>query len=458
MVRVDGVQISLIGDEEQVSVVPAVRGSSPMAFDGRRRRSMRMSGFLSRYASVEGTDEAALSVLNTRAAPVCEPRTREATVSEKQREMFSRGGSTPEEWGYDAIVLNAGIGGPALGIQCAGLNPIGVESDPECAADHRLVAGPCECAFIPAWKPAGKAKLVFCAQPASPFIVASTAKEDAEITDDTDDTDVDVGDSSGASDDEEEGGPGPVKDPRVAHAFTVATACGADVVIVEVSAAKRGNKRDLASIDSLAYRSGYKPFSRWISAEFLGLPQTRPTLMMVAMRIDKDDDPSNAWMRWPLPTHGPVGNLSLLPRFVSVRDALGLERSYLKDDPDAPKDAPKTWRIDVDAPSPTLTTSGLRAKITPDMELDGTKPEPWKLGLPQIATLQGLPAACGLTPPQPQPASKKAEKAHAALLKRRTRAALAAFPPPLAEAIVTAALASFDSFRSKRDGEAGTRP
>ena len=233
-----------------------------------------------------------------------------------------------------AIDCCAGAGGLSLGLQRAGWDVLGVELDPDAVATHRAQVGPCDEADVTAWHPASSADLVVGGVPCETF---STAGKRAGMDD--------------------------PKGSLFAHLLRVAVEANARVVMLE-------NVRGMVSMGMVpvleaAFRAhGYEPRHALLNAVDYGTPQNRVRLIVVGFRFAED---LSTWC-WPEPSHGPPGNVLGLPRWRTVRDALGLVGEFRMGRTETA--IAGGWfnggrYIDADAPVPTQTRKNNGELLSP---------------------------------------------------------------------------------------------
>lgn len=418
VVRVDGVQESM-GGPRSVVVVPSVRGSSDLSFAGSPSRVLEESGFRLRYRKVsaevarrmssETRPEHETSSDDMQRPPAADPR---------QSEMFDivpPVAPTQEAdvapWAWDAVVLNAGCGSASLALSGMGFSVVGVcRSDDEALANVRngfaaIVADPSS------WSPYGPARVVVCLRPRQ----ASAPPEDADSRRDH-------------------------ADPRVEASVAVASRCGAEVLVIEVEGGRRGSERDLPRLRELVESSGLRAHHAVIDAQFLGVPQRRPTRFLVGIRVPESR--SRAPFRWPNPTHGPRGCEGIEP-FTSVRTALGLDGEW-----EQPAGEPNARTpVNVDLPAPTIGPGGLSSPIRRKSARGADPGEERRLSAEDLAALQGLPRGFCLSPVRDdgrEPSAKERRAAESA----RMKSAATSIPPRLISAVVSAAFATIEASAS----------
>lgn len=200
------------------------------------------------------------------------------------------------------VEVCAGAGGMGLGLHLAGWTGTGMELDPDAVATHNANVGPCLAADITSAPTPHAADLVAGGVPCQSFSLAGKGEG--------------------------------LDDPRgqlFASLLRIGVEAGARCILLE-------NVRGLVSCGALpvilaAFRAaGYEPVHALLCAADYGVPQNRVRLFIAGFR----DAADLARFRWPAPSHGAPGNLYGLPRWRTVRDALGLP---------------------IDAPSVTVTSS-----------------------------------------------------------------------------------------------------
>jgi len=220
-----------------------------------------------------------------------------------------------------------------LGLHRAGWTGTGMELDPDAVATHNAHVGPCVQADITTASAPHGADLVAGGVPCQSFSTAG------------------LGDG--------------LDDPRgqlFRSLLRIGAEAGARCILLE-------NVRGLVSCGALpvilaAFRAaGYEPVHALLCAADYGVPQNRVRLFIAGFRHPAD----LARFRWPAPTHGAPGNLYGLPRWRTVRDALGLGGGEFAHGllPHADPGSPQGMRVlDVDAPAPTSAPGALRTCST----------------------------------------------------------------------------------------------
>ena len=188
------------------------------------------------------------------------------------------------------VEVCAGAGGMGLGLHRAGWTGTGMELDADAVATHNANVGPCLAADITTASAPHGADLVAGGVPCQSFSLAGKGEG--------------------------------LDDPRgqlFASLLRIGVEAGARCILLE-------NVRGLVSCGALpvilaAFRAaGYEPVHALLCAADYGVPQNRVRLFIAGFR-----DPGDlARFRWPAPTHGAPGNLYGLPRWRTVRDALGI--------------------------------------------------------------------------------------------------------------------------------------
>ena len=221
------------------------------------------------------------------------------------------------------VEVCAGAGGMGLGLHLAGWTGTGMELDPDAVATHNANVGPCLAADITSAPTPHAADLVAGGVPCQSFSLAGKGEG--------------------------------LDDPRgqlFASLLRIGVEAGARCILLE-------NVRGLVSCGALpvilaAFRAaGYEPVHALLCAADYGVPQNRVRLFIAGFR----DAADLARFRWPAPSHGAPGNLYGLPRWRTVRDALGLGGGEFAHGllPHASAASPQGMRVlDVDAPAPTV--------------------------------------------------------------------------------------------------------
>lgn len=188
------------------------------------------------------------------------------------------------------VEVCAGAGGMGLGLHRAGWAGTGMELDADAVATHNANVGPCVLADITTASAPHTADLVAGGVPCQSFSLAGKGEG--------------------------------LDDPRgqlFASLLRIGVEAEARCILME-------NVRGLVSCGALpvilaAFRAaGYEPVHALLCAADYGVPQNRVRLFIAGFR--RADD--LAAFRWPAPSHGAPGNLYGLPRWRTVRDALGL--------------------------------------------------------------------------------------------------------------------------------------
>lgn len=411
VVRVDGVQTGVEGDS--VVAVPARRGSHPMTFAGSPSREIQCEGFLIRYAPM--TREEAERQCAASSPEADDPETTRPTENRphpRQLSLLDVASPPPNgTWRWDSIVINAGVGSASFALARDGLVPVGVESEADDVASHRANGLDCIEADPASWAPWGRARLVLCLRPSSP----TPPRREEEET--------------------EDGSPCPI-DPRLECSVSVAVACGAQAIVVELEGGRRGSEKDRRRMAYLAERAGFRAYTSYIDPAFLGLPQRRPTCMMVAIRVP--DEARRAPLKWPQPTHCPGISEGGMKPFETIRSALSLDGEW-----EGPcGEVASGDLLSVDLPAPTIGPKGLASRLRKaSPAFSGEDEEARSLTSAELARLQGLPDgfSLGSLRQDESPGSKKSSRA---LEARRRRAASISFPPVLASAVASCALSA----------------
>lgn len=228
-----------------------------------------------------------------------------------------------------AVELCAGAGLASRGFQLAGWDVHGVEFDADAVDTHRRHVGPCDHADVRSWNPVFSADLVGGGVPCTTFSPA--------------------------------GKRGGLNDPRgelYLEVLRVADEASARAVWLENSAGIttwRDHRGTAASfIESEFQARGWHTTSTILCAADFGVPQERYRWILVGFR----DAETLRVFRWPEPTHCEHNNLFGLPRWTTVRQALGLgDGDYAH----GRKPGATGWNgeryLDADAASPTVTGS-----------------------------------------------------------------------------------------------------
>jgi len=259
------------------------------------------------------------------------------------------------------VEVCAGAGGMGLGLHRAGWTGTGMELDPDAVATHNAHVGPCVQADITTASAPHGADLVAGGVPCQSFSTAG------------------LGDG--------------LDDPRgqlFRSLLRIGAEAGARCILLE-------NVRGLVSCGALpvilaAFRAaGYEPVHALLCAADYGVPQNRVRLFIAGFRHPAD----LARFRWPAPTHGAPGNLYGLPRWRTVRDALGLGGGEFAHGllPHADPGSPQGMRVlDVDAPAPTVgagRTADLLDRPAPTVKAnsshEGEGKRPGQRGMTDVA-------------------------------------------------------------------------
>lgn len=441
VVRVEGLQAGMFGSVPTVLVSDGVRGAMPLRFGVRRpvaiecfRRRYRAIGEAEATVWARGSERKGArggrSVMDKEAGVVDE---RQTALGEVVAAGGASSGGNCVAWAFDAVVLNAGVGGVSHGLAQEGLRVVGVDEDPEAARAHCANVSHCAIAEPLGWKPppGARARLVFYALPPAfpreempPEKQAQIATEDEGITA-TERAKIIAGWP---------------RRRRFADALRLGVELGAEAVIVEVCGGRRGKDEDYEFVRDMAAAGKFRAFVTQVDASFLGLPQTRPTRIVVALRVG----PQAAPPRWPKPTHAPANNTGGLLPFQSMRAALGLEGVFLHSGSDA---VVKTGvqRVNVEAPAPTIGPKGIAEKLVPEGP-DGAAAAPRSFSPDEVRALQGLPDSFTFGGVRPTDAKKLA-----AWERDSMRQVATAFPPLLARALAASVLRCLDADRADRE-------
>lgn len=221
------------------------------------------------------------------------------------------------------VEVCAGAGGMGLGLHLAGWTGTGMELDPDAVATHNANVGSCLTADITSAPAPHGSDLVAGGVPCQSFSTAGKGEG--------------------------------LDDPRgqlFNALLRIGVEAGARCILLE-------NVRGLISCGALpailsAFRAaGYEPVHALLCAADYGVPQNRARLFIAGFR----DAADLARFRWPAPSHGAPGNLYGLPRWRTVRDALGLHAGEYAHGR-LPHATGTSWQgmraLDVDAPAPTV--------------------------------------------------------------------------------------------------------
>lgn len=262
-----------------------------------------------------------------------------------------------------AIDVCAGAGGLSLGLLRAGFEVTGVERDPRAVETYRRNVGPCVEADITAWRPEGEAFLVAGGVPCQPWSNAG-----------------------------KRGGLADERGTLYLHLLRIAVEARASFVLFENVAGLTRWRHPTTQETALSIlleafcTHDFAPAWRILDFAAYGLPQRRKRLVIVGVR----DVTAGGSFAFPNPTHGEG-----LERWRTVRDALDLRGTFrtgrMERATTETGGKPRGWwqggrYIDVDAPGYTVGTRNNADWIAP---VDGGKP--WRLGLRELALLQGFP-------------------------------------------------------------------
>ena len=440
VVRVEGMQAGMFGSVPTVLVADGIRGAMPLRFG--TRRPVAVECFRRRYRAICDADATVWARGNKRKSgrggqSIMD---KEASVADGRQAVLGDGavvgapttpGGNCVAWAFDAVVLNAGVGGASHGLALAGLRVVGVDADPEAARAHSANVSHCAIAEPLGWKPppGARARVVFYALPTSFPREEMPEERQAKIPGEDD--------GVSAADRAKIIASWPRR-RRFGDAFRLAVELGAEALIVEVCGGRRGKDEDYEVIRDMATAGGFRAFVTQVDASFLGLPQVRPTRIVVALRVG----PQAAPPRWPKPTHAPTGNTGDLAPFQSMRSALGLQGPFLHAGSDA---VVKTGvlRVNVEAPSPTIGPKGLVEKLVAE-GADGTAMAPRSFSPDEVRALQGLPDSFTFGGVRPTDAKKLT-----AWERDTMRHVATAFPPVLARGIAKSVLQCLDAAREE---------
>ena len=241
------------------------------------------------------------------------------------------------------VEVCAGAGGMGLGLHLAGWTGTGMELDPDAVATHNANVGPCVLADITTASAPHGADLVAGGVPCQSFSMAGKGEG--------------------------------LDDPR-GQLFNALLRIGVEAaarcILLE-------NVRGLISCGALpvilaAFRAaGYEPVHALLCAADYGVPQNRVRLFIAGFR----DAADLARFRWPAPSHGAPSNLYGLPRWRTVRDALGLgggEFAHGALRHAKPGQMQGMRVLNVDAPAPTVggTNAELLDRLAHTVSAGGT--------------------------------------------------------------------------------------
>lgn len=238
-----------------------------------------------------------------------------------------------------ALDLFCGAGGLSLGLQAAGFEVHGVDSDEDAIATHRERVGPCELADLREWHAPHDVDLVAGGPPCQPYSV-SGKREGMEVP---------MG--------------------RLYHELIrVAVEANARAVLLENVLGMR-SWRDGAGwgviprIEADLRAAGFDPVNTILCAADYGVPQNRFRLFIVGFR----EPEARAAFRWPAPTHAPPDMARMLGcrPHVTVRQALGLRGSFRTQRVDGSHGWQGMRDVHVDEPSRTVTSKTNPDKLSP---------------------------------------------------------------------------------------------
>lgn len=228
-----------------------------------------------------------------------------------------------------AIELCAGAGLASRGFQLAGWDVHGIEFDADAVDTHRRHVGPCDHADVRSWNPVFSADLVGGGVPCTTFSPA--------------------------------GKRGGLNDPRgelYLDVLRVADEANARAVWLENSAGIttwRDHRGTAGSFIEAEFQArGWHTTSAILCAADFGVPQERYRWILVGFR---DAETLRAF-RWPEPTHCEHNNLFGLPRWATVRQALGLgdgDYSHGREPGATGWNGQRYVDVDVDVAAPTVT-------------------------------------------------------------------------------------------------------
>jgi DNA (cytosine-5)-methyltransferase 1 len=229
---------------------------------------------------------------------------------------------------FRALDLCAGVGGLSIGLQRAGFDVHGVELNACAAGVHRLNVGPCDCADLWEYAPRERYDLVAGGIPCQSHSIAGKRKGTIDPRGQLYVPFLRIAQEAGARAILIENVRGILSSPSATHGTSIRELCAAVCV---------------AGLEHLAYRV--------LNAADYGVPQTRHRLFLVAFASAAD----LARFRWPEPTHSQREDFRGLPRWVSLREALGLPAGEYQV---GRIDGATGWQgqrlLDPDAPSPTV--------------------------------------------------------------------------------------------------------
>lgn len=444
VVRVEGVQPAMLGRTPTVLVADGVRGAMPLRFGA--RRAVDLDCFRRRYRSIVESDATVWArgserrvdrrVMQQEAVSMDKGQVDMGVAESVAMETQGSGRGGGVAWTFDAVVLNAGIGGASHGLSQTGLRVVGVDEDPEAARAHCANVSHCAIAEPLGWRPpaGARAKLVFYALPESfPREEMPEANRNRIPDEDEGVTPAERAKIIAAW----------PRRHRLADAFRVASELGAQAVIVEVSGGRRGKDDDYEFVRDMAVSLKYRAFSTVLDAAFLGLPQIRLTRVVIALRVSPTATPP----KWPKMTHAASHNVGGLEPYRSVRMALGLDETYLHEGPDSVTDV-GVPRLNVEAPCPTIGPKGVAEKLVA-RGADGHPLAPRSVTADEVRALQGLPASFTFGGVRPTEVKKVAAWERTAMRQVAT-----AFPPVLARALATSVLSCLDADRAEIEAAA----
>lgn len=195
-----------------------------------------------------------------------------------------------------AIDICAGAGGLSLGLRRAGFDTLGIELDADAVATHRANVGSCELIDVRRFDgTAHKAALIAGGVPCQPFSISGarqgTAREDGRLWLDL----LRIADDS----------------------------CARAILLENVPGFTTWREEDgslfIARVAQTMERRGWHIAYRILDAADYGVPQHRNRVFIVGFR----DASARSAFKWPVPTHGPPGDM-FLPPYRTVRQALEL--------------------------------------------------------------------------------------------------------------------------------------